>query len=58
MLAGAQPGCYVRQQMNAYRDGSKDQACGAQVPSEASTQAQYRQEFAFGRARLCLALRG
>jgi hypothetical protein len=37
MLANAQPGCYVHQRMNTYRDRSNAQACGAQVASEAST---------------------
>jgi transposase len=37
MLADAQPNCYVRQQMNTYKQRSNAQACGAQVASETSS---------------------
>jgi hypothetical protein len=40
MLADAQRGCYVHQQMRNHKSRSNAQACGAQVASEASTLAQ------------------
>ena len=38
MLTGAQPSCFVQQQVNTHKQSFNAQACGAQVASEVSTQ--------------------